>query len=244
MPVFQLTQEYFFPPPELAEPDGLLAVGGDLNATRLLIAYQQGIFPWYSGDEPLLWWSPIPRLVLFPEDFHLPKRLARTLRQGHFQVSADLAFTEVIRACAGLREVTGHGTWLTQAMQKAYIHLHELGFAHSIECWQGEQLVGGLYGVCLDRMFFGESMFSSQSNASKFALVALIRQAKDMGIRAIDCQMTTAHLLRFGSRELNREEFHRLLDQYIQDIVPQAPWQLAGTPEKIAISQILSCAKY
>jgi leucyl/phenylalanyl-tRNA--protein transferase len=244
MPVFQLTQEYFFPPPDLAEPDGLLAVGGDLNPTRLLIAYQQGIFPWYSGDEPLLWWSPAPRLVLFPQAFHLPKRLARTLRQQHFQLSADRAFTEVIRACAGLREAAGQGTWLTQAMQKAYIQLHELGFAHSIECWQGDLLVGGLYGLCLDRIFFGESMFSRQSNASKVALVALIHQAEALGIRAIDCQMTTAHLLRFGSRELSREEFHTLLDQYIQEVRPQQPWQLAGTQGKIATSLILPSTKY
>lgn len=226
MPVFQLPEEIIFPPPELAEPDGLLAVGGDLLPARLLTAYEQGIFPWYSGKEPILWWSPSPRLVLLPEEFHLPKRLARTIRQQVFQVSADTAFAEVIAACAAVRQESG--TWITPEMQQAYIRLHELGFAHSVECRQEGELVGGLYGVCLDRMFFGESMFSRRTDASKVALAALVSQAEQRGIQAIDCQMTTAHLLRFGSRELNRQEFQDLLDRLIRRIEPQASWQLAG----------------
>lgn len=227
MPVFRLEKnELSFPPPELAEPDGLLAVGGDLSPARLLAAYQQGIFPWYSGKEPILWWSPVPRLVLLPKEFHLPKRLARTIRQQLFQVSADTAFAEVITACAALRAATG--TWITQEMQQAYIRLHELGFAHSIECRFEGQLVGGLYGLCLDKMFFGESMFSRKTDASKVALSALVSHAEKIGIQAIDCQMTTAHLLRFGSRELNRQDFSELLDQLIRRIEPQEQWRLTG----------------
>lgn len=226
MPVFRLPKEIVFPDPDLAEPDGLLAVGGDLSPARLLAAYQQGIFPWYSGKEPILWWSPSPRLVLLPDEFHLPKRLARTIRQQIFQVSADTAFAEVITACVAVRAASG--TWITPDMQQAYIRLHELGFAHSIECRFEDQLVGGLYGICLDKMFFGESMFSRKSDASKVALTALVSHARQIGIQAIDCQMTTAHLLRFGSRELSRQEFQEMLDQFIRRIEPQERWRLAG----------------
>ena len=226
MPLFQLSADIVFPPPELAEPDGLLAIGGDLSVPRLIAAYQQGIFPWYSEGEPLLWWSPVPRLILFPEQFHLPRRLARTIRQQVFTVTADTAFADVITACASLRQESGEGTWITDAMQNAYITLHEKGFAHSIECWRDGALAGGLYGVCLDRIFFGESMFTRVTDASKVALAALVRQAEKIGIQAIDCQMTTAHLLRFGSRELNRQEFQKLVHQYIENIVPQKKWLL------------------
>ncbi len=228
MPVFQLPDEIIFPDPQFAEPDGLLAVGGDLSASRLLAAYQQGIFPWYSEDDPILWWSPAPRLVLLPEEFHLPKRLGRTIRKKIFEVRADTAFADVISSCASLRQEVGEGTWITAAMQDAYIHLHELGFAHSLECWFEGQLVGGLYGICLDRIFFGESMFSRKSDASKIALVGLIQHAEQLGIRAIDCQMTTTHLLRFGSREMQRQEFQDLLEQFIQDVEPQEAWRLGG----------------
>ncbi len=226
MPVFQLTDDILFPAPEFAEPDGLLAVDGDLSAPRLIAAYRQGIFPWYSEGEPILWWSPAPRLVLFPEQFHLPRRLGRTIRKKTFQVTADTAFAEVITACGSLRRQTGEGTWITEAMKKAYIHLHHLGFAHSIECWQKGKLAGGLYGVCLDRVFFGESMFSARTDASKVALAALVNLSENIGIRAIDCQMSTAHLLRFGSRELERQEFQEMLEQFIQIIVPQKKWRL------------------
>lgn len=224
MPVFRLSKELVFPPPELAEPDGLLAVGGDLSPARLLAAYQQGIFPWYSGNEPILWWSLAPRLVLFPEEFHLPRSLARTIRREIYQVSADTAFAEVIAACAAVRVKTG--TWISKDMQAAYIRLHELGYAHSVECRFEGELVGGLYGICLDKMFFGESMFCLRDDASKVALAVLINYAKQSGIQAIDCQMTTAHLLRFGSRELDRPAFHELLDRLIRHVQPQAQWRL------------------
>ncbi|WP_417913525.1 leucyl/phenylalanyl-tRNA--protein transferase [Candidatus Electronema sp. JM] len=224
MPVFRLNRELVFPPPELAEPDGLLAVGGDLSPQRLLAAYQQGIFPWYSGDEPILWWSLSPRLVLFPEEFHLPRSLARTIKRGIYQVSADTAFAEVIAACAAVRQESG--TWINQDMQAAYIRLHELGFAHSVECRFEGELVGGLYGLCLDRMFFGESMFALRDDASKVAVAALVSHARSSGIQAIDCQMTTAHMLRFGSRELDRQAFQELLEQLVQRIQPQERWRL------------------
>jgi len=226
MPVFQLTNDIIFPAPDFAEPDGLLAIGGDLSAPRLITAYRQGIFPWFSEGDPILWWSPAPRLVLFPEQFHLPRRLGRTIRKQLFQVSADTAFADVISSCASLRKESGEGTWITQVMKDAYIHLFELGFAHSVECWLEGELAGGLYGVCLDRVFFGESMFSRKTDASKIALATLARYAEEIGIRAIDCQMSTAHLLRFGSREIEREEFQEILERFIQTIVPQKKWRL------------------
>ena len=228
MSVFRLSKEYIFPDPQLAEPDGLLAVGGDLNPARLLAAYQQGIFPWYSEGEPILWWSPVPRLILLPEEFHLPKRLARTLRKKVFEVRVDTAFAEVISSCAAIRRENEEGTWITEEMQKAYMHLHELGFAHSVESWCEGELVGGLYGICLDRIFFGESMFSRKSDASKVAFATLMSNAEQLNIRAVDCQMTTQHLLRFGSREVNREEFDDLLERFIQKLIPQQSWQLGG----------------
>ncbi|MCI5148086.1 MAG: leucyl/phenylalanyl-tRNA--protein transferase [Candidatus Electrothrix sp. MAN1_4] len=228
MPVFRLPNEIIFPDSQLADPDGLLAVGGDLNPARLLAAYQQGIFPWYSDGEPILWWSPAPRLVLFPEEFHLPKRLARTMRKNIFTVRADTAFAEVIAFCAAIRQESGQGTWITTEIQEAYVQLHKLGFAHSIESWYDGELVGGLYGVCLDRIFFGESMFSRTNDASKVAFATFIHNAEQLNIRAVDCQMTTKHLLRFGSREVSREKFDDLLEQFIQELVPQQPWQLTG----------------
>jgi leucyl/phenylalanyl-tRNA--protein transferase len=226
MPVFQLTNDIIFPAPDFAEPDGLLAIGGDLSAPRLITAYRQGIFPWYSEGDPILWWSPAPRMVLLPEQFHLPRRLARTIRKQVFQVSADTAFADVISSCGSLRKESGEGTWITKEMKDAYIHLFELGFAHSVECWFEGELAGGLYGVCLDRVFFGESMFSRKTDASKIGLATLVRYAQEVGIRAIDCQMSTAHLLRFGSREIEREEFQDILERFIQTIVPQKKWRL------------------
>ncbi|WP_084457001.1 leucyl/phenylalanyl-tRNA--protein transferase [Desulfogranum mediterraneum] len=218
MPVFRLTQELIFPPPQLAEPEGLLAVGGDLSPERLLSAYRSGIFPWYSQGEPLLWWSPAPRLVLFPEEFHLPRRLARTIRQGRFRLTADTAFSAVIAACARTIRRDEPGTWITPEMQQAYIRLHELGHAHSIECWQGGKLAGGLYGVALDGVFFGESMFTRVRDASKVALAQLVHHAPGLGLAVIDCQMTTRHLLGFGAREVEREVFLSLLAQHIRSI--------------------------
>ena len=227
MPVFRLVDTPLFPAPELAEPDGLLAIGGDLRPDRLLMAYSQGIFPWFSEGDPILWWSPTPRLVLFPPEFHLPRRLRRTLSAGTFTVTADTAFAEVVAGCATAGDRREHGTWITPEMQQAYAGLHALGFAHSIECWQDGQLAGGLYGVCLDRVFFGESMFTRVTDASKVALAALVQQARQLGIALIDCQMTTDHLLRFGAREIERPEFQALLDEHITACLPQKKWRLA-----------------
>ncbi len=226
MPVFQLPHDIIFPLPEHAEPDGLLAVGGDLSPARLLAAYCQGIFPWYSEGEPILWWSPAPRLVLYPGEFHLPRRLARTMRRNVFSVSADTAFREVMENCARVRTESGEGTWITAEMLAAYCRLHEIGFAHSIECWHQGRLAGGLYGVCLDRVFFGESMFTRVRDASKVALARLVEHARATGIGMIDCQMTTDHLLRFGAREVDRQRFQDELQDLIREIRPQKKWRL------------------
>ncbi len=226
MPVFRLTNALFFPSPEFAEDDGLLAVGGDLRPERLIVAYSQGIFPWFSPGDPLLWWSPVPRLALFPQEFHLSRRLQRTLRSGAFILTADTAFAEVMAGCATASGRDEHGTWITPEMQRAYCRLHDLGFAHSVECWRDGQLAGGLYGVCLDRIFFGESMFTRSTDASKVALATLVQLALDHGIALIDCQMTTEHLLRFGARELSREAFQEQLDTHILGCRPQKKWRL------------------
>jgi len=216
VPVFQLQKDIIFPNPLLAETDGLLALGGDLSPLRLLTAYRAGIFPWYSEGEPILWWSPSPRLVLFPEEFHLPRRLARTLRKNIFTVTLDQAFAEVINSCAEIRRKSGEGTWITQDMINSYIKLHAMGFCHSIECRQNDQLVGGLYGIAMDQVFFGESMFSLVSDASKIALVTLVQLAENLPLKMIDCQMTTPHLLSLGSREIPGRLFQELLQKYIQ----------------------------
>lgn len=226
MPVFRLSKTLLFPSPEFAEDDGLLAVGGDLSPERLVMAYSQGIFPWFSPGDPILWWSPAPRLVLVPDEFHLPRRLARILRAKTFILTVDTAFAAVVAGCATASGRDTLGTWITTEMQQAYCTLHQFGFAHSIECWQDGQLVGGLYGVCLDHVFFGESMFARASNASKVALATLAQLARHYGIALIDCQMTTEHLLRFGARELSREAFQAELDTHILDCRPQKKWCL------------------
>ncbi len=227
MPVFRLGADYFFPDPGLAEPDGLLAVGGDLAPGRLLAAYRLGVFPWYAEGDPILWWSPAPRLALFPQEFHLPRRLKRTAASGRFAVSADTDFAGVIVACATASGRREKGTWISPEMRAAYIRLHELGFAHSIECRRQGRLAGGLYGVCLDGVFFGESMFTVERDASKVALVTLVRNAARLGIALIDCQMTTSHLLGFGARELSPSRFQALLAEHIHGCLPQGRWRLA-----------------
>jgi leucyl/phenylalanyl-tRNA--protein transferase len=191
------------------EPDGLVAVGGDLTPARLLAAYGRGIFPWYEEGQPVLWWSPDPRAVLLPERIHISRTLRRTLMGKRFQVSVDLAFGAVINACADTRAATG--TWITPEMRSAYLALHNLGYAHSIEVWQGSDLAGGLYGIALGDVFFGESMFSQVTDASKAALVKLVRLAEDQGITLIDCQVATHHLATLGSQLMPRDEFLGLL---------------------------------
>src|SRR5687767_5187728 len=192
-----------FPPVEraLEEPNGLLAAGADLSLPRLIEAYENGIFPWYSDGQPLLWWSPDPRMVLFPEELEIPRSLRKRLARRDYEVTADTAFEEVIRGCAEPRR--GHdGTWITEEMIAAYVRLHRAGHAHSVETWIEGRLAGGLYGVALGRMYYGESMFTRVPDASKIALVHLVRQLERSGFGMIDCQMATAHLARFGAREI------------------------------------------
>ena len=225
MPVFQLSKKLLFPPAHLAEPNGLLAIGGDLSPERLLLAYRQGIFPWFAEGDPLLWWSPDPRLVLFPEEFVIPRRLQRYQRQTAIRTSRDCDFSQVIASCASLRATSANGTWITASMQQAYIELHRLGYAHSVECWLDDQLVGGLYGIALDRVFFGESMFSKSKSASQFALIELLRFLKEKNFQMVDCQMTTNHLLRFGAREISGRRFRACLTEYIEDITRHEHWK-------------------
>ncbi|MBF0628012.1 MAG: leucyl/phenylalanyl-tRNA--protein transferase [Magnetococcales bacterium] len=212
MPIFRLPHEPVFPDPVLAEPEGLLAVGGDLSPERLLAAYSEGIFPWYSKGEPILWWSPDPRLVLEPAQLHISHSLRKRLRRGTYAVTFDCAFPHVIRACAQARDASS-GTWITHDMERAFIRLHRMGLAHSAESWmldadgQTPQLVGGVYGLSLGAIFFGESMFATQPDASKVAFVTLVDKLVTLGCELIDCQVASDHLLRFGAREISREHF-------------------------------------
>ncbi len=207
MPVFLLSKELYFPDPELSEPNGLLAVGGDLRVERLILAYKNGIFPWYGVGEPILWWCPDPRLVLFPEELHVSRRLRRTIKQNKFRVSWDEAFVDVITLCKNTRTET----WITDEMRNAYIDLYKAGYALSIEAWEGNTLVGGLYGVKIGKVFFGESMFAQKKDASKVAFVQGIDHLTKMGIRLIDCQVETEHLKSFGARLIPRQIFLTLL---------------------------------
>ncbi len=212
----------------LAEPNGLLAAGADLSRPRLLEAYRNGIFPWFAQDQPILWWSPDPRMVLFPAEMKVSRSLARTMRNTRFQVRADTAFDEVIEGCRQPRRAES-GTWITEEMAVAYGALHRAGFAHSVETWLDGELVGGLYGVALGRAFFGESMFTRVSDASKVALVALARQLEHWGFGVIDCQMNTAHLASFGAREIPRAEFTRMLRELVHYAPVPVPWRLEST---------------
>lgn len=222
MPCYQLDAELWFPPIEAAEECGLLAVGGDLSPERLLLAYSLGIFPWYNPGEPILWWSPDPRSVLFPCRLHISRSLKRLMRKQPYRVSFDEHFGGVVYWCRRMRvETDGSGTWITPEMQQAYIELHRLGFAHSVECWEGDELVGGIYGVCLGRCFFGESMFSRRDNASKIALVHLVRRLEQRGCELLDCQQSTEHLFRMGAQEISRREFQAHLR--IGEVPPYGP---------------------
>ncbi|WP_428353390.1 leucyl/phenylalanyl-tRNA--protein transferase [Methyloprofundus sp.] len=215
-----------FPPVNLAlsEPDGLLAVGGCLSTQRIINAYSRGIFPWYSDADPILWWSPDPRLIIFPEKLHISKSLQKTLRKQHFQISFDTAFADVIKACASPRSQES-GTWLTAAMQAAYIRLHREGYAHSVEAWHDDKLVGGLYGIAVGQVFFGESMFHHKTDASKVAFVSLVQQLNDWGYQLIDCQVHTQHLISLGAEEITRTRFCSLLKPYHQRNPATSAWQ-------------------
>ena len=211
MPVFRLTQKLLFPPAHYADPDGLLAVGGDLSPERLLLAYREGIFPWYSGKSPILWWSPDPRLILFPKELKVSRSLQQTIKKGIYHVTTNAAFEDVIRNCATITRKGEDGTWITDDMIEAYIRMHKAGYAHSVEAWDGDELAGGLYGVIIGKAFFGESMFAKKSDASKVAFATYATMLAEKGFELIDCQVTTAHMKRFGAREIPRTEFMKHL---------------------------------
>lgn len=230
MPVYLLSDDLVFPSPQLAPKEGLLAVGGDLSQERLLLAYRMGIFPWYSRYEPILWWSPDPRLVLYPGELRVSRSLQKTIKKGLFRVTMDQAFAAVINACAQSRTSADEGTWIVEEMIDAYCNLHESGFAHSVEAWREDELVGGLYGVSLGRCFFGESMFTHISNASKVAFVALVKHMQALNFDLIDCQVTTPHLLRFGAREISRARYLNELDKSLKPSTLKGQWSFAGPP--------------
>lgn len=213
-----------FPPLEqaLREPNGLLAAGGDLSPDRLIRAYRHGCFPWFQEGQPILWWSPDPRMILLPTELHISRSLRKTQRRGHFEVSFDRNFAAVIQGCAGSRNHSD-GTWITPAMQAAYLELHRRGIAHSVEVWQDGQLVGGLYGLAIGRLFFGESMFSRTTDASKIGFITMVEQLRDCGFALIDCQMHTRHLASLGAREIPRREFSAYLARYLDQSGP-TPW--------------------
>lgn len=205
-----------FPPLEKAlhEPNGLLAAGGDLSPQRLVQAYRHGCFPWFEAGQPILWWSPSPRMVLFPSELHVSRSLRKLLRQERYRVTFDQGFTAVIQACAGPRNYTD-GTWITTEMQAAYLQLHQQGFAHSVEVWDGDALVGGLYGLAMGQLFFGESMFSRADNASKVGFATLVEHLQQAGFVLIDCQMHTGHLQSLGARTISRAEFAGYLHDHL-----------------------------
>jgi len=213
MPVFLLSDDIIFPPPHLAEKDGLLAVGGDLSEKRILRAYAMGIFPWYTEGSPILWWSPDPRLVLFPDELKVSRSLRQCIKKGVFTITVNKAFKQVIRSCAVIRRKGQSGTWITRAMEDAYTRLHHSGYALSVEAWDGNKLVGGLYGILLGKVFFGESMFAQKSNASKAAFVTFVEQLREKGFGIIDCQMRTEHLLSLGAREIPRTAYLKILQK-------------------------------
>lgn len=225
MTVYRLGPAPLFPPTAEAEPSGLLAVGGDLEPERLLAAYARGIFPWYERP-PILWFSPAPRAVLRPEALHLPRRLARTLRQGRFALQLDTDFEAVIRACAEVPRAGQRGTWITSEMREAYLRLHRLGYAHSCEAWREERLVGGVYGVSLGAAFFGESMFHRERDASKAALVALLQQLHRWGFELFDAQLPMPHLERFGFEAWSRTRFEAALASALEAPTRRGRWRL------------------
>jgi leucyl/phenylalanyl-tRNA--protein transferase len=229
VPVFALPPEHVFPDPELADESGLLAVGGDLNPQRLLLGYSMGIFPWYSEGQPILWHSPDPRFVLFPDELSVPRSLRQTLRKNRFSVTMDTAFREVITQCATVPRSEQFGTWITGAMEEAYCQLHQQGVAHSVEAWDGEQLVGGLYGISLGGMFFGESMFALASDASKVAFVSLVDQLGRWGFDLVDSQVHTDHVARFGGKEIPRSRYLELLNSSLASTTRTGPWAFDGS---------------
>ena len=229
MPVYRLTDQYVFPDPNDADDSGLLAVGGDLHPKRVLLAYTQGIFPWLHGDEwPMLWFSPDSRMVLLPSDFHVSRSLRKSCNKELYDIRFDTAFEQVMRACSEVYRPHQEGTWVTPEMVEAYCRLHELGFAHSIEAWADGELVGGLYGISLGGVFFGESMFARRSDTSKVAFVHLVQQLQTWAFQLIDCQVYTDHLERFGAKEWPRARFLSTLDRALQMPTRRGHWQYEG----------------
>lgn len=216
MAIFALDKELAFPPVHLSEPDGLLAMGGDLSTERLLLAYQNGIFPWYEGEH-ILWWSPDPRFVLFPDELKVSKSIKPLLKRNEFDFTVNKAFKQVIHNCKETKRPGQEGTWITDEVEEAYCKMHESGFAQSAEVWKNNELVGGLYGIRLGKVFFGESMFSKQSNASRYAFTRYVQLLKEEGILLIDCQVYTEYLESFGARMIPRKEFIQLL----QNLLPR-----------------------
>lgn len=218
-----IRNELSFPPVDSATEDGLLAYGGDLSAERLLLAYKSGIFPWYNTGDPILWWAPNPRLVLFLDEFVLRKSLKK--RMKHFEIRYDTSFEQVIRECGSVSREGQQGSWIIPEIIEAYLRLHDLGYAHSIEAWQNGELVGGLYGVMIGKMFFGESMFSKVSDASKVAFATLIERLKKEGCELIDCQISSPHLISLGAREISRQEFMKEINLQLYKEFPPRHWK-------------------
>lgn len=230
MPVYLLSDELVFPPPEGASREGVVAVGGDFRAERLLLGYAQGIFPWPTEGMPLLWFSPNPRFVLDPHRAHVPRSLKKTIRRGGFEVRVDTAFERVIDACAAAPREGQRGTWITPELREGYCELHRLGYAHSIECWIDGELAGGLYGVSLGRVFYGESMFAKAPDASKIAFTTLLGNLVQWNFALVDCQVHTDHLERFGAVEIPRREFLSLLRDAVAAPTRQGKWQFDLSP--------------
>lgn len=226
MPIFRLVDDMVFPPPDYADPSGLIAVGGDLSSERLLEAYRVGIFPWYSDEQPILWWSPDPRFILEPDEFKISRSLQKTLQRKIFQVTFDRVFEDVIAACSTVPREGQRGTWITREMCDAYIELHGLGYAHSVETWFAGNLVGGLYGLSLGKVFFGESMFHKKTDASKVALATLVEKLKSWGFHFIDSQMTTEHMMSLGAKEMPRRIFLKRLQSALRHSTKRGKWRI------------------
>jgi leucyl/phenylalanyl-tRNA--protein transferase len=226
MPIFRIPTDHLFPDPRLAErPSGLLGVGGDLHPARIHLAYRHGIFPWFSRGQPIYWWSPDPRMVLYPEELQIGRSLGKRIRQGRYRITLDQAFDAVIEACSRTPRPDQDGTWITPGMKDAYVALHDAGIAHSVEAWQDDELVGGLYGVAVGSVFAGESMFAHASDASKVAFATFVEQFRRWGGTLIDCQMHTPHLERFGARLIDRSAY---LDHLASDrdrSIATSPWR-------------------
>jgi len=227
--LYYLTEELAFPSPEFATRDGILAIGGDLRPERLLLAYQSGIFPWYSEEEPLLWWSPDPRFVIFPKDLKVSKSMKQVLKKEIFQITYDQEFQEVISNCSTISRDGQMGTWIVPEMREAYTYLHKLGFAHSVEAWQNDELVGGLYGVAIGNVFFGESMFAKVSNASKAAFITLVGNLVKHDFQLIDSQIYTPHLASLGGIEIPRRTYLDILKQGIKQPTLKGSWNTRFT---------------